>query len=154
MPTNPEPDSGIATGSAAGNGRAVSLDDIRSRLRRLERQDWCSNWYRRATVLVMLLLTFAIFSLSFPGILHEDNPFYWFDLDTAVRGLFGLVLLFSVSVVYQQVLIKRLRQQLATQLAEMAALESRAEIFERLAVIDPLIAANQHRHLRILAHES
>lgn len=135
MQTNPEPESGIAPTGTAGNARAVNLDDIRFRLRRLERQDW---WLWGATVLVMLLLTFAIFSLSFPGILHEDNPFYWFDLDTAVRGLFGLVLLFSVSVVYQQVLIKRLRKQLATQLAEMAALETRAETFERLAVIDPL----------------
>ncbi|MGB9103527.1 MAG: diguanylate cyclase [Terriglobales bacterium] len=135
MQTKPEPDSGIATAGAAGNARSVSLDDIRFRMRRLERQDW---WLWGATVLVMLLLTFAIFSLSFPGIVHEDNPFYWFDLDTAVRGLFGLVLLFSISVVYQQVLIKRLRQQLASQLAEMAALETRAETFERLAVIDPL----------------
>ncbi len=135
MQTKPEPDSGIATVGAPGNARAVSLDDIRFRLRRLERQDW---WLWGAAVLVMLLLTFAIFSLSFPGILHEDNPFYWFELDTAVRGLFGLVLLFSISVVYQQVLIKRLRLQLASQLAEMAALETRAETFERLAVIDPL----------------
>jgi hypothetical protein len=133
LETKPEPDRGGVTVGAAN--RAVSLDDIGFRLRRLENQDW---WLWGAAVLVMLLLTFAIFSLSFPGILHEDNPFYWFELDTAVRGLFGLVLLFSISVVYQQVLIKRLRKQLAAQLAEMAALETRAEAFERLAVIDPL----------------
>lgn len=137
MPTTPqpEPESEVAAAAAAGKARAVSLDDIRLRLRRLERQDW---WLWGATVLVMLLLTLGILSLSFPGILHEENPFYWVDLDTAVRGLLGLVLLFSVSVVYQQVLIKRLRQQLATQLSEMATLETRAETFERLAVIDPL----------------
>jgi hypothetical protein len=84
--TNPEPDSGIATGGAEGNARAVGLDDIRFRLRRLERQDW---WLWGATVLVMLLLAFAIFSLSFPGILHEDNPFYWFDLDPPLADCWG-----------------------------------------------------------------
>jgi diguanylate cyclase (GGDEF)-like protein len=115
--------------------QAVSLNDIQLRLRRLERQDW---WLWGAAVLVMLLLTFAVFSLSFPGVLREENPFYWFQLDIAVRGLFGLVLLFSVSLIYQQVLINRLRRQLAKQLAEMAALETRAETFERLAIIDPL----------------
>ena len=58
MQTKPEPDSGIASAGAAGNASAVSLDDIRFRLRRLERQDW---WLWGAAVLVMLLLTFAIF---------------------------------------------------------------------------------------------
>ena len=120
---------------AAEHQRVVSLDDIRFRLRRLESQDW---WLWGAAVLVMLLLTFAIFSLSFSSILREQNPSYWLQLDIAVRGLFGLVLLFSLFVIYQQVLIKRLRRQLATQLAEMGSLEARAETFERLAVVDPL----------------
>ncbi len=135
MLTKPEPGDGSLSARAESNVRASGLDDIRLRLHRLERQDW---WLWGAAVLVMLLLTFAIFSLSFPGVLHEENPFYWFDLDLSVRGLFGLVLLFSVFLVYQQVLIKRLRRQLANQLAEMAALETRAETFERLAIIDPL----------------
>jgi diguanylate cyclase (GGDEF)-like protein len=124
-----------AAARAGRSGQAVSLEDLRSQLRRLERQDW---WLWGAAVLVMLLLTFAVFSLSFPGVLHDENPFYWLQLDLAVRGLFGMVLLFSVFVVYQQVLIKRLRLQLAAQLAEMAALETRAETYERLAIIDPL----------------
>jgi diguanylate cyclase (GGDEF)-like protein len=115
--------------------RASGLEEIRQRLRRLERQDW---WLWATAMVIMLLLVFAIFCLSFPGILHEENPFYWLQLDIAVRGLLGLVLLFSVFVIYQQVLIKRLRSQLAVQLAEMAALETRAETFERLAVVDPL----------------
>ncbi len=115
--------------------RSAGLEDIRRRLRRLERQDW---WLWATAVLIMLLLSFAIFSLSFPGIFREENPFYWLQLDIAVRGLFGLVLLFSVFVIYQQVLIKRLRGQLASQLAMMAALETRAETYERLAVVDPL----------------
>ncbi|HET7185323.1 MAG TPA: diguanylate cyclase [Terriglobales bacterium] len=114
---------------------AVSLDDIRLRLRRLESQDW---WLWGGAVLVMLLLTFGILSLSFPGVLHEENSFYWVQLDLAARGLLGLVVVFSVFVVYQQVLIKRLRVQLAAQLAEMAALETRAEAFEKLAIADPL----------------
>jgi len=117
-----------------GSSAAVSLDDIRFRLKKLERQDW---WLWATAVLVMLLLTVAIMSLTFPGVVRE-NPFYWFDLDSAVHGLLGLVLLFSVFVIYQQVLIKRLRSQLASQLEEMAALETRAETFERLAIIDPL----------------
>jgi diguanylate cyclase (GGDEF)-like protein len=115
--------------------RASGLPEIRQRLRRLERQD---SWLWAVAMLIMLLLVFGIFSLTFPGIWREQNPFYWVELDTAVRGLFGLVLLFGVFVIYQQTVIKRLRNQLAMQLAEMAALETRAETFERLAVVDPL----------------
>jgi diguanylate cyclase (GGDEF)-like protein len=115
--------------------RTDGLEEIRRRMRRLERQDW---WLWATAMLIMLLLVFGLFSLSFPGILREENPFFWFQLDIAVRGLFGLVLVFSVFVVYQQVLIKRLRGQLAVQLTEMAALETRAEAFERLAIVDPL----------------
>jgi diguanylate cyclase (GGDEF)-like protein len=115
--------------------RVVNLEDLRARLTRLENQDW---WLWGAAVLVMLLLTFAIFSFSFPNILHQQSPFPWFQLDIAIRGLFGLILVFSLFVVYQQLLIKRLRRQLAVQLVEMAALQARAETFERLAVVDPL----------------
>jgi diguanylate cyclase (GGDEF)-like protein len=135
LATEPEPGHKAAPARAAGSEQAVSLEELRSRLRKLERQDW---WLWGAAVLVMLLLTFAVFSLSFPRALHDENPFYWLQLDIAVRGLFAMVLLFSIFAVYQQVLIKRLRRQLASQLAEMAALETRAETYERLAIIDPL----------------
>ena len=133
--TEPEPGDRAAPAGAAGSEQADSLEELRSRLRKLERQDW---WLWGAAVLVMLLLTFAVFSLSFPGVLHDENPFYWLQLDLAVRGLLGMVVVFNFFVVYQQVLIKRLRRQLATQVAEMAALETRAETYERLAIIDPL----------------
>ncbi len=142
-------------GEEAGVVRAVSLDDIRFRLRRLERQDW---WLWGAAVLVMLLLTFAVISLSFPGVLHGENPFYWLQLDLAVRGLFGMVLVFNFFVVYQQILIKRLRRQLATQLEEMATLETRAETYERLAVVDPLTDLYNRRfakeHLPLEIHRA
>ncbi|MGZ4827981.1 MAG: diguanylate cyclase domain-containing protein [Terriglobales bacterium] len=126
---------GISNVPPLDSQRASGLEEIRQRMHRLERQDW---WLWATALLIMLLLVFGLFSLSFPGIWREENPFFWFQLDIAIRGLFGLVLVFSVFVVYQQVLIKRLRNQLAVQLAEMAALETRAEAFERLAVVDPL----------------
>jgi hypothetical protein len=44
-------------------------------------------------------------------------------LDLAVRGLFALVLVFDFFVIHQQVVISRLRRQLANQIGMMSALE-------------------------------
>jgi diguanylate cyclase (GGDEF)-like protein len=86
----------------------------------------------------MLLLTFAVFSMSFPDLFKVDDPFFQSSLNRAVRGLIGLVLLFNAYTIYQQVMVKRLRGQFFKQLAEMRALQIRAVEFQRLALIDPL----------------
>ncbi len=104
-------------------GRSVPDHDIdihesRAHLRRLDL--W--EWFRWASVLfIALLLTGGMFSLSMP-IFRRD----WFaqaQLNVNVWALFGLVLLFSVYTVHQQLVITRLRRTYASRVAMAATLE-------------------------------
>src|SRR5579871_6709883 len=78
-------------------------------LRLIERREW---WLWATTVLVTLLLTAAIISFL-PPLLHSGET--WeslFKLQQAVWGLIGLVLLFDLYSIYQQLQIHRIRRQL------------------------------------------
>lgn len=118
------------------------MQKIQTALRRLERHDWWLWW---AAVVVMLLLTVAVVSLSLPTLMEERGHFFQFNLEQAVRGLVGLVLLFNTYTIYQQVLIKRLRSQLAGQIELMASLRLRANEYHKLAMIDPLTGLYNRR---------
>ena len=121
---------------------ATLLQDLQLGLRKLERRDWWLWW---SAVVVMLLLTLAVISLSIPALWRDSDTFFQFNMGQAVRGLVGLVLLFNTYVIYQQLVIKRLRKQLSVQIDYMARLEVRAEQFERLAVLDPLTGLYNRR---------
>src|SRR4029077_21293359 len=84
----------------------ASLPELQAKLRNLERRDW---WLWSMAVIVMLLLTFAVFTMSFPGFLKVEDPFFQASLNRAVRGLIGLVLIFNAYTIYQQISVKRLR---------------------------------------------
>ncbi len=99
--------------------RAVSVREMQEALERLERREW---WRWAAALLIMLLLTFGVFSLSLPGL--RKDILSGFQLKAAVPGLFALVLVFDFFAIYQQVLISRLRRQLSGQIGMMAALEA------------------------------
>jgi diguanylate cyclase (GGDEF)-like protein len=118
------------------------LVEIQAQLEKLERRDW---WLWGLAVIVMLLLTFTVFSMSFPELIKVDDPFFQSGLDRAVRGLAGLVLIFNGYTIYQQVMIKRLRRQFSEKLAEMRVLQVRALEFHRLAIIDPLTGLYNRR---------
>ena len=118
------------------------LQEIHASLQKLERRDW---WLWGLAVLVMLLLTAAVVSLSFPNLLKVEDTFFQFSLNQAVRGLVGLVLLFNAYTIYQQVLIKRLRRQLSEQLDAMGRLRIRAEEFHKQAIIDALTGLYNRR---------
>lgn len=118
------------------------LQEIRASLRKLERRDW---WLWGLAVLVMLLLTLAVVSLSFPGLARIEDPFFQYSLNQAVRGLVSLVLLFNTYTIYQQVMIKRLRRQLSEQLDALAQLQTRAEEFHRQATMDALTGLHNRR---------
>jgi diguanylate cyclase (GGDEF)-like protein len=118
------------------------LEEIQAGLKKLERRDW---WLWAMAIIVMLLLTVAVVSLSFPELLRVEDPFFQFSLNQAVRGLVGLVLLFNTYTIYQQVMIKRLRRQLSGQLQVMGRLKARADESQRLATIDPLTGLYNRR---------
>lgn len=118
------------------------LGEIQQQLRKLERRDW---WLWATALIIMLLLTAAVFSLSFPELLSPQDNFLRFNLNRLVRGLAGLVILFNGYTVYQQVQIKRLRSQFSAQLEEMGRLQARALELHRLATVDPLTGLYNRR---------
>jgi two-component system cell cycle sensor histidine kinase/response regulator CckA len=98
-----------AFGAAGDGGNAYPVQAIRSGMRKIEHREW---WLWSSAVLVTLLLTLCLGSFALP-MLHvgvdDDNTF---QLTRAMRGLVGLVLLFDVYVVYQQLQIYRMRRRL------------------------------------------
>ena len=94
------------------------LIEIQRQLRNVERRDW---WLWTMAVIVMLLLTFAVFSMSFPNLIKVDDPFFQAGLNRAIQGLAGLVLIFNAYTIYQQVMVKRLRRRFPPSLTRCAS---------------------------------
>ena len=108
---------------------------IKQNLRRLDRKD---SWYWWNAVLVITLLMGAIVVLSLPRLLPADDPSFQLELSLAIRGLLGLVLIFNVYTLYQQHLLRQLRNSLAGQIEIATEQKVRAEALYEQAVIDPL----------------
>ncbi len=106
---------------------------IRTGMRRIERREWllwCS------AILVTLLLTLGILSFSFPMLRQYTGS----ELDNvhiglAIRGLVGLVLLFDIYTIYQQVQIYRIRHQLVEREELFRLISENAA--DMIAVVDP-----------------
>ena len=81
-------------------------------MRRMDRREW---WLWSYAVIVTLLLMIAVGSFALPALLSERDSFHAFFIGQAVRGLAGLVLLFNVYVVFQQMQIHRIRRQVTDQ---------------------------------------
>src|SRR5713101_4610337 len=128
------------------------MQEIQATLRKLEKRDW---WLWSLAIVVMLLLTLAVVSLSFPSLMKFEDPFFQFSLNQSVRGLVGLVLLFNTYTIYQQVMMRRLRRQLSEQLNVMSRLQARAEEFHKQATMDALTGLYNRRFAeRCLAAEA
>lgn len=120
----------------------LGAQQIRTNIRRIARRQW---WLWSSGMLVTLLLTLGVASFAFPGLLSETEAFYSFNLNLAVRGLVGLVLLFNVYTVYQQLLIHRIHNRLSDQVEALGKMEVRTEEVYKLAVLDPLTGLNNRR---------
>ena len=112
-----------------------STVEIQHSLRVLDRKDW---WHWWNTVLVIMLLMGAIAALSLPKILGDKDFYSQLQLDVAVRGLLGLVLIFNVYMLYQQHLLRQLRNHLSSQIEVATEQRVRAEALYELAILDPL----------------
>lgn len=116
--------------------------EFREHFRKLDRRQW---WLWSSTVIVLILLTLAIASFAFPAILSREQQTYSFYLNQSVRALVGIVLLFSVYVVYQQYQIVRMRNQIADQLQSLAKVESLTAEVYKLAALDQLTGLYNRR---------
>jgi diguanylate cyclase (GGDEF)-like protein len=115
---------------------------IRERLRTLDRRQW---WLWSSTVLILILLTVAVASFAFPALLAKEQNTYSFYLNQSVRALVGMVLLFSVYLVYQQTMIMRVRDQMADQIEALAKVESLTNEVYKLAALDQLTGLYNRR---------
>jgi len=77
-------------------------------LRRIERREW---WLWTTAVIITLLLTAGMLSFL-PPILRSGETEAASNLRRALRGLVGIVLLFDVYTVYQQLQLHRTRRRL------------------------------------------
>ena len=124
------------------NGASVRPELVREHLRKLDRRQW---WMWSSTVLVLILLSIAIASFAFPSRLNNDQGAYAFYLDHAVRSLVGLVLIFSVYLVYQQTMIIRMRNQLADQIESLSKVQTLTDEVYKLAALDQLTGLYNRR---------
>src|SRR6202021_2963496 len=117
-------------------------EEIQTHLKHLDRRQWVLG---SSTVAVILVLTLAVASFAFPAMLSREEGTYSFFLNQSVRALVGMVLVFSVYVVYQQLLIHRVRNQLAEQIQSLAKVESLASEVYKLAALDQLTGLYNRR---------
>jgi diguanylate cyclase (GGDEF)-like protein len=115
-----------------------AIAQIQSTMRGVTRRQ---SWLWFSAVAVTLVLTLCIATFSFPGLLSQQGWSYAFNLDLAVRGLIGLVLLFNVYTIYQQLQIHRIQGKLNEQIGTLGRLdriEERTEEAYKLAAFDSL----------------
>ena len=86
-----------------------TLSSVRAGMQKIERREW---WLWSFAVLVTLLLTLGIISFVFPMLnaSRGEDPFS--GIPNSARGLVGMVLLFDIYTVYQQLQIHRMRRKL------------------------------------------
>ena len=123
---------------------ANPANEIQLTMRRMDRREW---WLRSYALMVTLLLLVAIASFAFPALLSNVDEFYSFFLNQAVRGLVGLVLVFNVYVIYQQLQISRIRRQLTDQVFAVDKVEVLAQEVYRMALLDPLTGLFNRRYI-------
>src|SRR5215470_19644619 len=86
-----------------------STDTSAERLKKIERREWLL-W--AAAVTIMLLLTAGIGSFLLPILQTSSDAALSLSLRQEITGLFGVVLLFNLYTVYQQLQIHRMRRRL------------------------------------------
>ena len=95
----------------------------------MERRQW---WLWASAIVITLLLSVGMESFSF--LFEHSDPTFSFTLRQSVRGLVGLVFLFDLYTIYQQLLIHRIRRQLSDQEQMFRLITENAE--DLITVVD------------------
>ena len=93
--------------SLAGTLPAHYEPSFWERIRKIERREW---WLWISAIVISFLLTAGMASFAF--LFDRVDPSFSFNLRESVRGLVGLVFLFNLYTIYQQLQIHRMRRQL------------------------------------------
>ena len=100
-----------------------------TRARKIERRQW---WLWASAMIITLLLTVGM--ASFTYLFEETDPIFSFTLRQSVRGLVGLVFIFDLYTIYQQLLIHRIRRRLTEQEQMFRLITENAE--DLITVVD------------------
>lgn len=104
-------------------------------MRHIDRRQW---WLWCAAILVTLSLAMGIASFTLPALLSGSDTFHDFFLDHEARGLLGLVFIFNVYIVYEQIQLNKIRHTFAEDLYKMAVLDPVTNMFNRRYIIHRL----------------
>lgn len=121
-------------GPTGGESIEAYTAAIQVSLRKIQNRNW---WSWSNSVVVVVLLTCAIASFTLPSLLQNDE-LSQSNLDLAVRGLIGLILIFSIYSLWQQIRIKVLCDEIQVKQAS-------AETLYKLAMFDPLTGLYNRR---------
>jgi len=115
-------------------------------MRRIEQREW---WLWSSAVAVTLLLLVGIASFAIPGLMSqtESSLSYSFSLSQTVLGLAGLVLVFNVYVIYQQLQLNRFRRDLTEQVVAVDRVEILAQEIYSVAILDSLTGLYNRRYI-------
>jgi diguanylate cyclase (GGDEF)-like protein len=112
----------------------------------IERREW---WLWSSAVAVTLLLLIGIASFAIPGLMSQNDSSmgYSFSLSQTVLGLAGLVLIFNVYVIYQQLQLNRFRRELTEQVVAVDRVEILAQEIYSVAILDSLTGLYNRRYI-------
>jgi diguanylate cyclase (GGDEF)-like protein len=123
------------TGPATMESFSVVNERLLANMRQIDKRQW-RLW--TAAISITLSLAIGIASFALPALVAELDTLHAFFLNHEIRGLLGLVLIFNVYIVYEQIQLNRLRHQFAEDLYKMAVLDPVTNMFNRRYIIHRL----------------
>ena len=132
-------------------GLAMDSSSLRKGLSRAERRQW---WLSFSGVVVTLLLTVGIISFSLSVYVLQNDFWNQLNLHVASRGLVGMVLLFVVFVIYQQLQIYRFRMHLVEQEELFRLIGEHAADMIAVVTVDGCRLYNSPSYQRVLGYSA
>src|ERR1700761_1062798 len=117
-----------APGQIDPNHRRYPDVDIGAQLSKTERREM---WAWGNAIVVILGLTGGVVSLSVALLLKGTQTLFGLNLKLAIYGLVALIVLFTAHMIHQHRHLRKVKRALAEQ-------QIQAEVFRRLAMVDPL----------------
>jgi diguanylate cyclase (GGDEF)-like protein len=121
--------------------KLFASEDLTAMMGRCDRREW---WLWSAAIFVMILLTLSVASFALPAVISGADAASTFSLAGAARGLLGLVLVFDLYVIYEQLQLSNLRQEFANRLYKLAVADSLTGLFNRRYIEHQLVTEIAH----------
>jgi two-component system, cell cycle sensor histidine kinase and response regulator CckA len=115
--------------SLSGNLPTPYESSFWTRVRKVERRQW---WLWATAIIITLILTAGMASFSY--MFEQTDPNFSYTVRGSIRGLVGLVFLFNLYTIYQQLQIHRIRRQLTDQEKVFRLITENAE--DLITVVD------------------